>query len=360
MTSDKTFAETLQSDDTQQYNDQIQKLKRERDAWKGQVKGAETQIELLRKQVGISEYLNSSVISAPKWALPKRTSKQRGTVLFMLSDLHLDEVVRPEEIQGSNAFNRDIALMRLEKAVTQVPVLAKQYLSGYEYDGAVLLLGGDIFSGIIHDEFVELNEAPILASLDFWLDPLAGVVELMAEEFKRLLVVCEFGNHGRTSPHKRYKGAAQNNFDWFLYKQLERHFRNDDRIEWNIPDAPDAYFNIYGYQHVLTHGNQASGGSGISGLLTPLSLLDHRKRKRDSSIPSLGVSTHMFCGHFHQYLTMGTITINGSLKGYDDYAWAHNFPFEVPQQAFAVITPEHNITFPAPIFCALDRKKEGW
>jgi hypothetical protein len=35
------------------------------------------------------------------------------------------------------------------------------------------------------------------------------------------------------------------------------------------------------------------------------------------------------------------------------------FGFEQPQQALALITPEKNITFQAPVFCA-DRKREGW
>lgn len=355
-----TFMVELENDEQTVLERANVKLKKERDAWKANATAHEKEIAHLRKQVGISEYLESSPISAPEWAIPKRSSKPRGTALFMLSDLHFDEIIRPEEIQGSNAFNREIALLRLEKAVTQVPVLAKQFLNSYEYDGAVLILGGDIFSGLIHDELVELNEAPMLASLDFWLDPMVAAINVMVDAFKNLQIVGVFGNHGRTNPHKRYKGAAQNNFDWFLYRQLQRHFAGNERIEWNVPEAPDAYFELYGYQHLVTHGNQANGGSGISGLLTPISLLDHRKRKRDSSIPTLGASTHMWLGHFHQYLPMGQVTINGSLKGYDDFAWAHNFPFEEPKQAFAVITPEHNVTWQTPIFASLGKKKEGW
>lgn len=357
---DKGFSEEIAKDVQHVTEQELTKIKKERDAWKQKSGQADKEIEHLRKQVGISEYLEKNPIAAPAWAVPKKGSKPRGTALFMLSDLHLDEVVRPEEMQGVNAFNREIALMRLERAVTQVPVLAKQFLNSYEYDGAVLILGGDIFSGLIHDELIELNEAPMLASLDYWLDPMAGVIELMAHEFKRLQIIGVFGNHGRNSQHKRYKGAAQNNFDWFLYRQLQRHFAKNTDIEWNVPEAPDAYFELYGYQHLVTHGNQANGGSGISGLLTPISLLDHRKRKRDASIPTLGASSHMWLGHFHQYLPMGQVTINGSLKGYDDFAWAHNFPFEEPQQAFAVITPEHNVTWQTPIFASAGRKAEGW
>jgi hypothetical protein len=57
---------------------------------------------------------------------------------------------------------------------------------------------------------------------------------------------------------------------------------------------------------------------------------------------------------------MNQMTVNGSLKGFDDFAWSCNFPFEEPKQAFAVITPEHNVTWQTPIYCSLGQKREGW
>jgi hypothetical protein len=67
----------------------------------------------------------------------------------------------------------------------------------------------------------------------------------------------------------------------------------------------------------------------------------------------------LWIGHWHQYLPSPHLVVNGSLKGYDEYAFINNFQFEQPQQALAVVTPKHNITFHAPIFSA-DRKKERW
>jgi hypothetical protein len=64
-------------------------------------------------------------------------------------------------------------------------------------------------------------------------------------------------------------------------------------------------------------------------------------------------------GHWHQYLSTPSLIINGSLKGYDEYAKISNFGFEPPQQALAIVTPERGITFQAPVFC-LDRKREKW
>jgi hypothetical protein len=85
--------------------------------------------------------------------------------------------------------------------------------------------------------------------------------------------------------------------------------------------------------------------------------LNARKQQRQAAIQQ--PYDHMMMGHWHQ-LTFGqAFTINGSLKGYDEYASVSNFAFEPPQQALVVITPQHGITWRVPVFC-MDRKAEGW
>ena len=121
--------------------------------------------------------------------------------------------------------------------------------------------------------------------------------------------------------------------------------------------SADAYVNVYDTRLLVTHGDQARGGSGISGLFTPVALLDSRKRKRDASF---GRSyDHLLMGHWHQYIRGNGFTINGSLCGVNAYSYINNFGYEPPAQAFGIITPQHGMTIEAPIFCA-DRKAEGW
>lgn len=55
-------------------------------------------------------------------------------------------------------------------------------------------------------------------------------------------------------------------------------------------------------------------------------------------------------GHWHQYLAGPNFIVNGSLKGYDEYAMKNAFGYEPPRQAFAVVTPERKITMQMPIY----------
>jgi hypothetical protein len=138
---------------------------------------------------------------------------------------------------------------------------------------------------------------------------------------------------------------------------LQRHFRNDKNFSWNIPLCADANIDVYGRRMLTSHGDQMKGGGGLAGLVNPAANFDERKRRRNP--PLAEKHDHLWVGHFHDYTTIGNVTINGSTKGVDEYAYLNNFAYEEPTQAFAVITPEHGVTVETAIYCQ-DRAAEGW
>jgi hypothetical protein len=221
----------------------------------------------------------------------------------------------------------------------------------------VLLLGGDIFSGDIHEELAETNEDTMLGSLLYWASEIGAALDLLAEEFRKVHVAAVAGNHGRMSRKPRMKLRAKTNFDWLLAKMLERHFAGDKRITFDVPESSDVLVSIYDSHHLLTHGDQAHGGGGIGGIYPPIMRLRARKAQRYLST-GLSFDT-LWLGHWHQYLPSPSLIVNGSMKGLDEYAFVNNFGYEPPQQALAVVVPEKGITLQAPIFC-VDRKREKW
>ena len=72
----------------------------------------------------------------------------------------------------------------------------------------------------------------------------------------------------------------------------------------------------------------------------------------------------MLCGHWHQYIHLSRLIVNGSLKGMDEYAYQNNFGFERPQQALFITHPRHGITFRMPVNCdpapAQGKKAAPW
>lgn len=81
----------------------------------------------------------------------------------------------------------------------------------------------------------------------------------------------------------------------------------------------------------------------VIGALGPIIRGDHKKRSRASQI-DMGYDVLMI-GHFHQLIQQQRLIVNGSLKGYDEYAYSNNFGFERARQALWITHPEHGITF---------------
>lgn len=322
-----------------------------------QVRERDALIERLERELGVMAQVGHRN-APPTWLKsPKKTGGHRGTPWLMLSDLHLDEVVEPAEMMGVNAYNRQIAEQRLQRTFETAVKIVRDNWSGITYDGFVCPLGGDIFSGNIHDELTETNADTMLGSLDHWIDPLAAGLRLLADEFGKLHVPVVVGNHGRTTRKPRSKLRARDNFDWFIGKALARCFANDPRVTFDVSEAPDTLIPSYGQTVNLTHGDQASGGAGIGGIWPPLMRLTARKSQRYAAVKM--PFDLMICGHWHQLVFGPQFIVNGSLKGYDEYAATSNFAFEPPAQAMWLMTPQHGKTFTAPIYPS-DRTAEGW
>jgi hypothetical protein len=316
------------------------------------------ELEKVRKRLALYEALDEAKLAPPEWLAPKKPSKKHAAIpSLLLTDIHYDEVVKPEQIGGVNKYNRAIADQRIKRAFEGAVTMSRDYLSGVSYEGFNLFLGGDLLSGIIHEELRETNEAVITESIVSVVEPLEAGITLLAEQFGKVHVSAVVGNHGRNTRKPRAKNRATDSFDWLVAKMVERGLKGDGRITTQISQAADTHVKLYNHKYCLTHGDQFQGGSGISGFLSPLMLGVHRKSKRDAATGNEWDTLVM--GHFHQSYFLKGLIVGGSLVGYSEYSYGGNLAFEEPQAAFWLTTPERGISVSAPIFVQ-DRKAENW
>jgi hypothetical protein len=308
-----------------------------------------------------AEYIKKKIIKlrdsktiTPNWLIKKNEKKKfAGVPTLFASDWHWGEVVDPNQINGVNEYNMTIAQNRARTMVEKAIDLLQNYVANANYPGIVFVLGGDMVSGDIHEELMATNEKEIMPTVLDLFGVLSWCIHTLANEFGNVFVPCVSGNHGRNTHKIRNKGRNFTSFDWLLYQFLAKRFENDTRITFHIPDGSDAYYSVFGHKYLLTHGDQFRGGDGVIGALGPIIRGDHRKRSRNSQI-DMGYET-MLLGHWHQLIQLERLIVNGSLKGYDEYAYSNNFGFEPPRQAMWITHPEHGITFSIPIY--VDSKK---
>ncbi|SVD67947.1 uncharacterized protein METZ01_LOCUS420801, partial [marine metagenome] len=148
---------------------QLSRARTEASVLKAQVRELEADLDQAEIRSQLFTQLAGHTYKPPAW-LTKTPKKSSGVVCTILSDTHFDEVVKPEEIGYRNEYNREIAVARLENYFQKVILLTKDYITGINYEGCVLFLGGDIFSGDIHEELTETNEDTMLGSVIFWTE----------------------------------------------------------------------------------------------------------------------------------------------------------------------------------------------
>lgn len=327
------------------------------DRLKERIRLLESQVRNLRKEFLTEEEVRRTIFeisganlvgTQPDWCVTSNSKSSPGVPMLLMSDWHWAEVVDPKQINGVNEFNMEIARARVERMVKNTIDVCFHHMVNPDYPGIVLGLAGDLIGGDIHEELMATNEVEVMPTILDLLDVLISVVKSFKAKFKRVFVVGVSGNHGRNTKKIRMKGRNATNFDWLICQLLHRHFQEDPDIHFQIPDGPDAHFRIYNTRYLMTHGDQFSGGDGVIGPLGPIIRGDHKKRTRNGQI-DMDYDV-MLMGHWHQYIALKRVIVNSSLKGYDEYAYSNNFPFEEPIQALWFTHPTRGVTSHWPIY----------
>lgn len=292
----------------------------------------------------------------PKWLHDpeiKRNQPVQGIPTLHLSDLHWGETVDPAQVNGLNEFNLEVAKRRLKRTLDNAIDLCFNHLQAEEYPGLVLLLGGDMFAGEIHDELSATNEADTMVLLFDLFDHLVAGINLLQAHFGRIFIACTYGNHGRTTKKPQFKDAAFSNMDWALYNMLERHFKanKNKNVTFYIPSGFDALYKVYNTTYLLTHGDRLGTG-GTGGMLGTAGTVMRGAQKIRNQYALMGVTIdEVECGHFHTYMALPGIRVNGTLKGFDEYALGLRFTPAPPVQALWITHHQHGITHQVPVFC---------
>lgn len=322
-----------------------------------EIRELKKKVEVLAKENLAHQKLKDSLIKAethvakpPKWLTKNTPAKGApGVPTIFLSDFHWGEVVDEQAVNGINKYDREIALKRFKNVVETTIDLCTNHMVNPKYPGLVCALGGDMISGDIHDELAENNDGTNIEHVLDLLDNMTWALERFAKVFGKVFVPCTYGNHSRTYKQYRHKQAAKTNYDWMLYNLLARHFKNDKRIQFQIPTGFDTVYKVYGVNYLLTHGDRlgVAGGTGIVGMLGPIARgvqkIKQEYHNRNKTID------YVLLGHYHQYISLKGTIVNGSTKGYDEYAYSNRFTSERPQQALWFTHPEYGVTFQVPV-----------
>lgn len=305
------------------------------------LRASEKEVSELKRRLSLLDDLSTDKPAAD-WKTPKRKRGGEATAILALSDLHVEQSVRPERVCGLNEYSLDIAEARLKNVFHRALMLIEDARNLTPIDRLVLWLGGDMIHGSLRDEAIAENALHPLEACRWACDRLeSGIRQLIQDAgMKQILVATSHGNHGRSTIKMPSSTAAQTSYEHNMYLELRRRFGTE--LSWQIAEGYFNFVDVYDFPIRFHHGDRIKFGGGINGVGVPAyrSIAKANENKR--------AYLDVF-GHFHTFGWPGRFVSNGSLVGVDEYSQGFGGDAE-PKQAFIVIDRNRGITRALPVF----------
>lgn len=297
----------------------------------------------LESQLGIALSLGADASEFVPEPFNIPTSDKAEAVAFaMASDWHAEETVLKASTNGLNEYNLDIANDRIEKFFTKLVRLTEIERHGAKIEDLVLWLGGDMMTGMIHEELAETNSLTPTEVILWLQQRLLSGIETLRPHFRNIYIPTSYGNHGRSTQKMRHGTGAKHSYEWLMYKILEGQ-TGDDQVKWQVSESYFNFMEVFGRKIRFHHGDGLRYQGGIGGLTIPT----------EKAIASWNKSPNRadldLFGHWHQYQQSRTWLCNGSLIGYNAYALSIKASFEPPTQTFFLLDKKRGRTMTAPI-----------
>jgi hypothetical protein len=272
------------------------------------------------------------------------TDRNEAVPVLLCTDWHCGAVVKPETVNGLNTYDVDIFHGRTVALFRNALKVIAMLRATSAIDQIVVFLGGDLIDNWLHPEQIQLQElSPTQQIIECEKAIVRGIDYLLANGgFRKILVPCCYGNHGRTTPKMQADNAHATSYEWLMYQSLRRHYNGNPLVEFIISSGNTLYLDVLGKKLRFMHGDAVKYAGGVGGITVPLTKYIYRQ--------DVGIrADHTFLGHFHTLTHGSSWTVNGSLIGPTAYGLKLGFPPERPQQGLNVIDAKRGFTINAPI-----------
>ena len=314
----------------------------------------ESRLNQYRREHGKLELFFEEVISA---IVPAREyepiimphAKVKGTLveaLLHITDTHKGAQQEPNEIEGFNAYNPEIATVRSIKAAEEVVRWANYQKLAYRIENITLVFTGDLISGDIHDELRITNAYPSPVQVVESAIDIVSQVRIIAPHFKQVTI--EFvseDNHARLTKKPQAKEAGLNSLNYLVGKMVEAYIRDLSNVKMNIYPMLEKVIHVNGRQYLITHGHTIQGWMGVPwyGVERKVSkeaqsrmqlIMEDLTRAKD-----IGFHKYVF-GHWHVPIDTPLYSCGASSQGTDAYDHQSG-RYALPGQSAWLIHPEH-------------------
>jgi hypothetical protein len=331
---------------------ELARLRAELASTKSRYKAALAQIDRERERADAMLSLQGLEARRLPTATTAKRKRHAASMVVLLSDIHCEEVVRSEQVNGLNHFDLDVCEARLAELQERFLTMLAHERNLCDIDRVVLWLGGDLISGMIHPELAEENSLHPLAAIRWVGERLRGFIDAAADNAKDVFVATSCGNHGRTTEKLR-TNEADTSYEHHLYLTMRAAERRKN-VSWQIGEGHLNYVDLDGFRIRFCHGHAVRFQGGIGGIHVPLN-------KAIAAWDATERADLTCLGHWHQFSwsRSGRYVSNGSVIGHSAYAVRIKANYEPPCQAAIVIDHgRREVTKAYPLFCDRDLRTQ--
>lgn len=242
------------------------------------------------------------------------------TIWVEISDSQIGTSMTSAEMGGLNKHNWTIWKDKLAIWTRLVMETIARYVdAGFVIDRVVLAHLGDMVEGVeIFPGQIWQIDRGLMQQIWYGANDLAGSLIQIVGAFPQLdfHAVEVLGNHGRLG--KKGERAYIDSADWLFQRIVQLQVQRVAKLEnitWHENEAWFAFVEIYGWHHLLLHGDQ-----GITGLWSSKPTVNGLEKGIARYNQMLQQQVHfVHVGHFHSDLSMAFnmsyMLINGSFIG---------------------------------------------
>jgi hypothetical protein len=244
--------------------------------------------------------------------------------------------------QGSKkttTYNSEIMRQRVMEFVKKAHAITEIQRADHPIKDAVIMFGGDMVEGLfnypaqLHEVDSTLFEQYVTVSR-----LIVDTVRQALSIYDKVLVVAEWGNHGRIGS-KRADVPRSDNIDRMCYELARQLLAGEKRLTWQ--DCPDDVqrVEIGNYRALLIHGDEV----GRNGFASPAAIVQHANRWRSGAYP--WEFRDVYIGHYHTHACwpmangLGSVYQTGSTESDNRYARDLLAASAIPSQRLHFIDP---------------------
>jgi hypothetical protein len=206
----------------------------------------------------------------------RRTPKPKTDARKKHNEVALWHLSDWQGAKKTTSYNLDVMWQRVHSFVDRAQRITEIQRADHPVKTGVILFGGDMVEGLFNFPTQPFEVDATIFEQWVSVSRLIGeVVERALGTYETVLVVPEWGNHGRIGS-KRDAVPASDNIDRMCYETARQLLRNEKRLTWQ--DCPEDIqrVEIGNYRAISLHGDE-TGRNGYTSKTTFLNYLNRLK-----------------------------------------------------------------------------------